>query len=305
MGRCRPRASSPAGHQHRVGAVLSWHRTPPRDGVLDAEVVLRVRIEAAREHRLEHGRVAAFGVPMQHEVVLGAELGAQRRAGRRASPRRRRDRRARRRRRSARAARARPVAPCASEPRRRCRDCRAARPACAACSRRRGVATDRRRAERAARPSARPIAAPRRGAAPRRRRPTRDSRSAPCSSSHRGPAGLVAHVHHVDQRRDAAGNPVDVDAEAVQQLERREVAAAAGDVRRDAVGRIRAGLEQDLRQRQVSDCADRAPTTRCAAARDASSSDTRRSDSRRARSSRRAIATRPSTRAGALACMHV
>ena len=51
-------------------------------------------------------------------------------------------------------------------------------------------------------------------------------------------------MHHVDERRHAAGNAVHVHAVAVQQFERIEIAAAAGDVRRDAVSRIRAGLEQ-------------------------------------------------------------
>ena len=42
--------------------------------------------------------------------------------------------------------------------------------------------------------------------------------------------GIGGPEHHVDERRHAAGNPVHVDAEAMQQLERGEIAAAAGDV---------------------------------------------------------------------------
>ena len=73
---------------------------------------------------------------------------------------------------------------------------------------------------------------------------------------------IVGPQHHVDERRHAAGDAVHVQAVAVQQFERVEIAAAAGDVRRDAVGRIRAGLEQHLRQRQVPDGADRSPQRR-------------------------------------------
>ena len=55
------------------------------------------------------------------------------------------------------------------------------------------------------------------------------------------PGRVVAPEHHVDERRHAARNAVHIQAIAVQQLERVEVAAASGDMRRDAVGRIRAG----------------------------------------------------------------
>ncbi len=76
------------------------------------------------------------------------------------------------------------------------------------------------------------------------------------------PGGIPGPRHHVDERRHTSGNPVDVDAEAVQQLERREVAAAARDMYGDAVRGIGARLEQDLGERQVANRAHRAPQRR-------------------------------------------
>ena len=49
----------------------------PFDSVVqggDAVVVLRVRIEPAREHGLEHCGVAALGRPMEHQMVIVSEL---------------------------------------------------------------------------------------------------------------------------------------------------------------------------------------------------------------------------------------
>ena len=73
---------------------------------------------------------------------------------------------------------------------------------------------------------------------------------------------IVGPLHHVDERRHAAGDAVHVQAVAVQQFERVEIAAATGDVSRDAVGGVRAGLEQHLRERQVADGADGSPQRR-------------------------------------------
>ena len=164
------------------------------------------------------------------------------------------------------------------QPRARCRGCRAARRACAACApsaRRRDTSApccdeplDHRHVPAARRDVQRRFAVVAPGevrvgavieqpARPARRcRPTASCRRA--AARRRGCRSTFSAV-------------------AVQQFERGEIAAAAGDVRRDAVGRIRAGVEQHLGQRQMSDGADRAPTAPCAAARDASSSDTRRS----------------------------
>ena len=43
----------------------------------DVVLVPGVRLEAAREHRLQHRGVAALGGPMEHQVVLGTQLLAQ------------------------------------------------------------------------------------------------------------------------------------------------------------------------------------------------------------------------------------
>ena len=46
------------------------------------------------------------------------------------------------------------------------------------------------------------------------------------------PGGIGGPQHHVHERRHAAGDAVQVQAESMQQLERGEVAAATRDVRR-------------------------------------------------------------------------
>ncbi len=65
--------------------------------------------------------------------------------------------------------------------------------------------------------------------------------------------------HHVDQRRHACGNAVHVQSETVQQLESGQVASAPGDVRRHAVGRVRARLEQHGGQGHVPNRAQAGP----------------------------------------------
>ena len=62
-------------HPHRIR--IPSHRRAMKRG--DVVLVLRMRIEAARQHRLEHRRVPAFGVTMEHEVVFRTELRAERR----------------------------------------------------------------------------------------------------------------------------------------------------------------------------------------------------------------------------------
>ena len=76
------------------------------------------------------------------------------------------------------------------------------------------------------------------------------------------PGGIGAPEHHVDERRHAAGNPVHVHAETVQQLERRDIAAATGDVDGHAVGGIGAGVEQHFGERQMADGAHGRPQRR-------------------------------------------
>ena len=221
--------SAPNFEQHPHGVRVTAHRgaMQRRDVVL----VPGVGFESAREHRLEHRGVAALGGAMEHQVVLGTQLAPQARAGppacasaaarsaRAQAATKRSTRRELVRRRRARAARP------------RCRCCRTARPACAASRRRRAAATHRRRAARAARPSA----------TSHRRAATCSGASPSCAPGkvrvramleQPARAGwIVGPLHHVHERRHAAGDPVHVDAVAVQQLERFEVAAAAGDVR--------------------------------------------------------------------------
>jgi hypothetical protein len=69
-------------------------------------------------------------------------------------------------------------------------------------------------------------------------------------------------LHHVDEGRHACRNAVQVGAESVQQLKRRNVAAATGNVHRDAVGGDGACFKQDLCQRKVPHCADGRPQCR-------------------------------------------
>jgi hypothetical protein len=101
-----------------------------------------------------------------------------------------------------------------------------------------------------------------------------------------------------------ARNAVHVEAVAVQQLQRFDVPAAAGNVSGHPIGWIGPGFEQQLREREVSHRADGAPQRRSwqlrmpvpviLGIRIGSSSQ-----------SRAAIATSPSTRDGSSKCMHV
>ena len=70
-------------HPHRVHVAAHRGAVERRDVVL----VSRLRIEAARQHRLEDRRVAALGRTVEHEVVLGSELGSAGPDARRASRR--------------------------------------------------------------------------------------------------------------------------------------------------------------------------------------------------------------------------
>ncbi len=73
---------------------------------------------------------------------------------------------------------------------------------------------------------------------------------------------IVGPPHHVHEWRHATRDAIRAHPIAVQQFQRLEIAAASGDVRRHAVGRVGACLEQHLRQRQVPDRADRRPQRR-------------------------------------------
>ena len=244
--------------QHAHGLRMARHRGAMKRG--DVVLVLRVRIEPAREHRLEHRGVPAFGRTMQHEVVLGTQLRAQ---ARMAAQHRLRGRAI-----AARAGGDEPLdrrelvfGAVGEQPRRdvviavQLRQ-RVRRAAVGAAAQRIGAVLHEQFDHRH-------IPSPRRDV--QRRFAVMAPREIRIRAVFEQPARsgrIGGPVHHVDQRRHAAGNPVHVDAEAVQQLERGEIAAAAGDVDGHAVGRIGAGLEQHLRERQMPDCTDRAPQRR-------------------------------------------
>ncbi len=192
--------------------------------------------------------------------MLRTKLCAQSSDERRASPPRQRDHLARSTRRTVRAERVRPWRR-GRAARWRCRDCRRALPACAAYSRRPAVSTDRRRTARAVRQARDPNDAPRRGAALRPHRPTRDSgqRHVRATSAVRQDSWTIASCTPVAARHRESHY---VDAEAVQQLERLKIADAARNMDSHSVGRIRAGLEQHLCERQMPDFADCGPQRR-------------------------------------------
>ena len=60
---------------------------------------------------------------------------------------------------------------------------------------------------------------------------------------------VLCPTEEVAQRRHAARDAVGIELEALQQLERFEVTAARSDVRRYAVGRIGATLQENFRER--------------------------------------------------------
>ena len=60
-------------HAHRVRVAAHGSAMQRRDVVL----VAGVRVETRRQHRLERGAVAAFGGPMQQQVVLWPQIAAQ------------------------------------------------------------------------------------------------------------------------------------------------------------------------------------------------------------------------------------
>jgi hypothetical protein len=69
--------------------------------------------------------------------------------------------------------------------------------------------------------------------------------------------GVGSPTQDVTERRNAARDSVQVDAKAVQQFQGAEIAGSGSDMHRDTVGRIRSAFEQDLREREVIDCAQR------------------------------------------------
>ena len=60
-------------HAHGVG--MAGHRGPMERR--DIVFVSDVRIESAREHRLQHRGIAALGWVMQHQVMIAVQLAAQ------------------------------------------------------------------------------------------------------------------------------------------------------------------------------------------------------------------------------------
>src|SRR5678815_5858235 len=63
---------------------------------------------------------------------------------------------------------------------------------------------------------------------------------------------FVGPAQDVTQRRHATRDAIDVQAKAMQQFERGEIAATRGDVRRDTVCRIRSAFQKNLREWQVA-----------------------------------------------------
>ena len=63
------------------------------------------------------------------------------------------------------------------------------------------------------------------------------------------PRRVVGPQHHVHERRHPAGDTVHVQAVAMQQLERIEIAASAGNMSSHTIRWIGSGFEQHFRER--------------------------------------------------------